>query len=498
MNIYPIGGKYDCLQCCVIAPNTVVTPCTESSTAFIFDNVEIPSDEGYEFSIAGQSISLINNGGTEYDGYTLIEPWPTAHDRALSFIQSFQANAYLANNYHIELMYSDPLIAIVLVDAFECGSQWDLNAVFNFNPTNLVSNPATNLDWPDGHGFLISVFDDGQFLNDFFFPSKLNDNIPEACFDLAKYLKCYLSFTKPQKLDFFSNPYTAKPFQIRASEVYENNGIPTPYGNQDAGTYFVLNAAMQRINKVDMTVYCDEFPDQKFLTNAPRYQKICCDTCIWVSAFLMEGATVVPTFNLTYADGSTSIMNGSAYAIDQSGVYSFAVGPGNGFLTGDIRYIEFYLEIDGSNMTHYITEKFYFEVDKLCKCSTQLFFQNMFGVTDTILFDCTTAETIKLSNIQTCEYVNCGDAVADGGKQISVMKSEENFVAISRNHYSYDDKEWVKEFYRSRWKGSVYMDEMVTVIPLSGSAPIAKINGALNLYSVFNFRYSFDGSTQTQ
>ena len=519
--INPVSSQYCCLEYIFQTTDAVLFSASRNVTLLIINDNAIPLNEGFVLTnndpTLNAPISLVNSGASTFDGYTIQEPPFASPDlRADSLILSLRANPYLDSRYNFSKINVTFNEATVRIEAKEFGAIYDLDV------QSVAGNSSetwfTVIDDTDGADLLIR--DDFQFViqiwrqdgvfDETFLREILLPGIPvtelsyvQATYDLAKGIDLFLTYHFPDinQVSIIHQSGLSGRFKIKHGVAYKENGVFRTYSLQELGLVLALKAIKQRVEDVNFSDFFSGIAGQKFLTSMNLESlKLSKATYVWLYVFVPLNTThITVKANVYYFNGPSeldlTVMTETNENLFDQGIYSFPAGPANlplaQLASSDIESYEVWVEFQGAGFTTYITEKAHIQVDKLCLNDLQFFYRNRFGGIDTIEFKTNLQTAINAEYSEHCELVECGDEAFQGGLQITSNKSFQAISAQSQRHSSYANREYIKAFYQSAWKGTIYKDELVTIVPLSNQFPIDVVE-ELNIRSEFVFRYNFE------
>ena len=497
--LYPVAGKYACLEYGFESSDAVLSDCTFASAIITVSGGAIPLGEGFTLGIDGSDITLISGTGI-LDGYTIINPPPiaTPSQLASAIIDALNSNAAISSKYNIAIIPSLPTTATIRLTAKECGSQCNVIPSNVWNGLTITNTDGLDTTYKEDHGIKLSIFciEDGEekHITDKHYPTKVSEDGTklERCINLASVLCNYLDCQYPSKSQTQIEPvkHVVKEFKVYYSEVFStpelNGGKPQCYFNIELDSFFAINGAAQKKNPVDYT----KFESGQFLTNMPLNQDlcVCCDACLWLT-FLAKDATSITGFiEAHYKDGSTQTVTIDSVVDSNCLLYRMPIFLCDVLNNDEIVDFDVWIEIDGTP-----TQTASFRIFDSCNQKQEFYFFNDVGGIDTIYFDCQTIEQIDVTNNNYCEVIQCGQDSHRGGRQQFSSQANNSFSAVSQRHYKYQDREWLKEFYRSK-KWTEEDGQICAITSDSGSYLIAQ-GGNDNIVSQFNYRTNVEYAT---
>ena len=514
-----VAGETDCIEYTFQNQDVVLAPDIKDLTQIFVTDQEIPFADGFIISnndpALSDSLTIIRDGGAVLDGYTLIEPQATPEDRANMLIAALKANPYINSRYDvIPFGTPTPTQAEIRIEAKEAGSEFTLSFEFISGPgphawmtINELYPGAVHQIEPE-FSYIVQLWEwlsptSERFLREELVPGVYNSitESMDAKFDLAKAVDLYLNYHLPDivQTNIVKIPNLAGRYFLKHGIGYEVNGRFKPISLQTLSNVKAFKGISRRLGDIDSSLFATAALGQKFITTMPTDGQIVfsCAACLWLYMYLPDGVTNVDVF--IQIDTQTGVI-GPALAYDISagiteGIYSFPAGPGNLEIpalqaAGVLSYEIWASVTDGSGVWE--TERASFQVDVGCRNGIQFFYRNQCGTIDTIEFRLQTQAVLNYAQNEHCEFVQCGDPIAENGIRISRTTTYERFQAIAQIHSNYATEEYIKDFYRSTWKGTKVKGQLVTIVPLSAEYPIARDQDELSLFSTFDYRYNFD------
>lgn len=515
-----VSGQYDCLEYSFQNQDVVLFPQVKDLTQIFVNTEEIPFADGLIISnndpLLTDDLTIIRSGGAVLDGYTFIEPNGSALDRANMVVDALKANPYLNSRYDIAVFGNpgptDSPIEI-RIEAKEPGSEFTISTEFISGPgpytwmdvNTLFGGSAESIQ--PGFSYVIQLWEflgvsQENFLIEYLLPGVYNSVFEsmDAKFDLAKVVDLYLTHHLPDiaQSNVVKVEGLAGRYFLKHGIGYEVNGKFKPFSLQTLANVKAFKGTSRRLTGVDTSLFATGATGQKFITSMPVDGQIVftCAACLWLYFYIPEGVTNIDI--ITQIDtqsgviGPTTRYNISAGITE--GIYSVPAGPGNLGIPdlqnpGVLSYEIWASVTDGSGVWE--TERASFQVDVTCKNNVQFFYRNQCGTIDTIEFQLQTQGALNYAQAEHCEFVECGDPIAENGIQVTRATSYESFQAVSQIHSQYETEEYIKDFYRSTWKGTKVNGNLVTIIPLLNQYAISR-DRDLNLTSIFDYRYNFE------
>jgi len=514
-NLNKVSGDHDCLEYTFQNDDAVLAqPVKDKATIEVFAD-EIPFADGIVISnndpVLTSDIKIIRDGGASLDGYTFTEPNASANDRAIMVRDAFRANPYLNSRYDIFIDAGTP--TIVEIEAKEAGSEYTLSFEFISGvgpfPWMTIQElyQGSEVQIEDDFSFVIQLWENigssaENFINEWLVPGLFDDALGEVVgkFDLAKVADLYLSHSKPEiaqsnivKIDGLAGRYFLK----HAVAYTEIDGAFRPFNIQQLASVKVFKGTSRRLAGIDTSLFATGATGQKFITSMPidGQYTFSCAAVLWLYLYIPDGTTNINTYVQIDTDSGVigpNLVHNVSVGITE-GIYSFPAGPGNlglpALQTPGVISYEIWAEVtDGSGTWE--TERASFQVDVSCRNNVQFFFRNQCGTIDTIEFRRIVQGSLLVRSNEHCQFIQCGDPICDEGIQISRATSYEVFQAIADVHAKYGE-DFIKDFYRSAWKGTLVNGQLVTIIPRSAEYAISR-TGELNLQSIFDYRYNFE------
>ena len=511
-----VSGEHDCLEYTFQNDDGVISPESIALTEITVTNDPIPSNEGFVLSnldaLLSGDIRLDVNGGSIFDGYTLIEPNATPAGRRDMVIDAMTANPYLNSRYNIYPTGTPTgTEAKLRIEAKNPGNQYTLTTTFTTGqPTETWMSfqllvAGANAQPESNFSFIVQLWElvsgNQEFRNEWLVPGKYNADIQEmsGTFDLAKAADLYLTHHKANLTlsNIIKAEGLAARFLLKHGIAYDVNGDFKPFALQELPDVKVFKGTSRRLTGIDTSLFATAANGQKFITTMPVDGQITFSSLanLWLYLYIPDGTTNIDV-NIQIDTqpgviGPNNVFNISAGITE--GIYTFPAGPGNLGIPdlqnpGVISYEIWAQLTDGSGTWE--TERASFQVDVNCQNNVQFFFRNQCGTIDTIEFQRIIQGSVSVRNSEHCQFVQCGEAISEEGIQISSSTSYEFFQALAQIHAKYGE-EYIKDFYRSTWKGTAVNGQLVTIIPRSSEYAITRI-GELNFQSVFGYRYNID------
>jgi len=457
---------YNCVKYCFEANDFQTQVGTKAGFTIKKNALADGHAPGLLFVIAGQDFktSTINS-------YSTINTAPvqTTFEYATNFKAALEANSYIYNNFHIEIIADE-----VVATARAVGVQDDF--IFDYssatNPPGNTDTNGLNDEYLENYRLIVEIWQRIKDTPTTFIDKKITAEAytPNAdgtfCINIgekvAPLLESFFPFDSGGSIAFIDQGISGN-FYIRYGESYSDtiNSCDVQLRTFESSVLIgVINSAFQRQDQVAKTALMCE---HQWMTNAPQYTQVCPESnfLLWINLnnILAPFPTTIKVrgkYIITYTDGTTSTHTTGAYlhsvtsanqvAAVQAGVNIIP------FFADPSKVVDFYevriQQEDPPTVQDFGSQ--FFKMVSCCDGDVEFYFLNEYGGYDTILFTQVDAIELAQSNAVFQQFTDCEEEdTLRTGKKIVDQTANDFYTVTSKFTDNYITRKWIREFLSS-------------------------------------------------